>query len=420
MSAAEAALRRVLGEVFRESLTTLDPARLVAEALPPRPPEGVRVKLFAAGKAAAAMARGALSRWGDRIEATLVVTVDGAPIDWSGLDLRSAPVVLHAAHPVPDERSITAAHAALAHVRGLGPDDRVLALISGGSSALLVLPPPGLDLEDERRVVRALLEGGAPIHDVNLVRRHLSRIKGGRLAAAAAPAFVETLALSDVVGGALYDIGSGPTVPDPTTAAEAHVALTQYAPPELAARLAPHLDDTTEKPFPTRTEARLLAGPEDFARTAAANLAARGFSVRIEPPEGGDARAVVETRVVQAAALAPGHAIVVACEPTLALPPTRGRGGRAGWVALAAMKRLPPGIALLCGASDGTDGSSSAAGAVVSLDAAGDFDAARIDAALVSYDDAAIHRALGTAIDTGPTGQNLTDLHILARVFPES
>ncbi|MDI3287683.1 DUF4147 domain-containing protein [Polyangium sp. 15x6] len=420
MSAAEEALRRILAEVFLESLAALDPARLVAEALPPRPPEGARVRLFAAGKAAGAMARGALSRWGDCIEASLVVTVDGAPIDFRGLELRGSPVVLHAAHPVPDERSVAAAHAALAHVDGLGPDDRVLALISGGSSALLVLPPPGLDLEDERRVVRALLEGGAPIHDVNLVRRHLSRIKGGRLAAAAAPALVETLALSDVVGGALHDIGSGPTVPDPTTATEARAALARYAPAELAARLAPYLDDTTEKPFPTRTEARLLAGPEDFARAAAANLSARGFSVRIEPPEGGDARDVVEKRLAQAAALAPGNAIVVACEPTLALPAVRGRGGRAGWVALAALKKLPPGVALLCGASDGTDGSSSAAGAVVSSGAAGDFDAARIDAALAGYDDAAIHRALGTAIETGPTGQNLTDLHILARGFSES
>ncbi|MRG91635.1 DUF4147 domain-containing protein [Polyangium spumosum] len=419
MSADEAALRRVLAVVFRQSLAVLDPARLVAEALPARPPDGARVRLFAAGKAAAAMARGALSRWGDRIEATLVVTVDGAPIDWTALDLRSPPVVLHAAHPVPDERSIAAAHAAIAHVHGLGPDDRLLVLISGGSSALLVLPPPGLDLEDERRVVRALLEGGAPIHDVNLVRRHLTRIKGGRLALAAAPALVQTLALSDVVGGAVHDIGSGPTVADPTTAAEARLVLARHAPAELAARLAPHLDDTP-RPFPVRTEARLLAGPEDLARAAATGLSAHGFSVRIEPPEGGDAHAVVEKRLAQAAALAPGSAIVVACEPTLALPPRRGRGGRAGWVALAAMKRLPPGVALLCGASDGTDGSSAAAGAVTSLRAAGELDAGRIDAALAGYDDAAIHEAIGTAIITGPTGQNLTDLHILARVFSES
>jgi len=416
MSDAEAALRQVLAEVFRESLATLDPARLVAEALPARPPDGARVRLFAAGKAAGAMARGALSRWGDRIEAALVVTVDGAPIDWNGLDLPRTPDVLLAAHPVPDERSVTAARAALAFVRGLGPDDHLLALISGGSSALLVSPPPGLDLEDERHVVRALLEGGAPIHDVNLVRRHLSRIKGGRLALAAAPAFVETLALSDVVAGALHDIGSGPTVPDPTTAAEARRALDQYAPPELAAQLGPFLDDT-ESPLPVRTSARLLAGPEDFARAAAALLAARGFSVRIEPAEGGDAHAVVEKRLTQAMTLAPGHAIVVACEPTLALPPQRGRGGRAGWVALAAVKSLPPGVALLCGASDGADGSSGAAGAVVSAEAAGDLDSARIDAALGAYDDAAVHRTIGTAIVTGPTGQNLTDLHILARCF---
>jgi glycerate 2-kinase len=412
----EAALRRALEGAFREGLADLDPAGLVARALPEKPPEGARVRIVAAGKAAAGMARGALERWGDRVEATLVVTVEGAKVDWEGLALRSTPEVTHAAHPLPDERSRRAALAALDLARGMGPDDLLLALVSGGCSSLVALPAEGLGLDDKRRVVRALLEGGAPIQDCNLVRRHLSRIKGGRLAVAAAPAAVWTFVIGDVIGGALADIGSGPTVPDPSTTAEARAVLARYAPALLGEGVDRHLVDTPSRSsFPARLEATLLAGPEDLGRVVAARLAALGFTVTTGSPEGGDVHAVVARRIAKAAELDRGAAFVMPCEPTVTLPERRGLGGRAGWVALRAMRELPPGVALLCGASDGADGSSGLAGAVVSPLAARGAYASWLDRALAEFDDARAHRALGTAIDTGPTGQNLADVHILAR-----
>jgi hydroxypyruvate reductase len=408
MNEAAERLRRALVDAFLGALGDLDPGRLVERALPPRPPEGARVRLVAAGKAAASMTRGALARWGDRIEASLVVTVDGTPVD----DVS----VLHASHPLPDERSVRAAEAALAHVGRLGPQDVVLALISGGASALLSLPLPGMSLEDKRRVVRTLLEGGAPIRDVNLVRRRLSRIKGGRLALAAAPASVRTLIVSDVVDGAPHDVGSGPSVPDPTPLVEARSALMRYAPALIAEGLGERLDATPgPQSFPVRTEATILAGPEDLGRAMAARLEALGLSVEIAPPEGGDAAAVAVRRAERARSLAPGHALVIPCEPTIVLPPRRGRGGRAGWVALRAMRDLPPDTALLCGASDGADGSAGTAGAAVTRSRAEGADPRLLDEALAMFDDATAHCALGTAIDAGPTGHNLTDVHVIAR-----
>ncbi|UQA58865.1 glycerate kinase [Polyangium aurulentum] len=408
-------LRSALVGAFLGALGDLDPGRLVERALPPSPPEGARVRLVAAGKAALAMTRGALARWGDRIEASLVITTDGAPFDAAAFD-EARVTVLRASHPLPDERSVRAAEAALAHVGGLGPEDVVLALISGGASALLSLPPPGMSLEDKRRVVRTLLEGGAPIRDVNLVRRRLSRIKGGRLALAAAPASVKTLVVSDVVDGAPHDVGSGPSVPDPTPLEEARAALVRYAPALVEEGVGDRLDPTPDpRSFPVRTEATILAGPEDFGRAVAARLEALGFSVEVRAPEGGDAAAVAARRAEQARSLAPGHALVIPCEPTVVLPAQRGRGGRAGWVALRAMRDLPPDAALLCGASDGADGDGGTAGAAVTRGHAEGADPRLLDEALAIFDDARAHRALGTAIDAGPTGHNLTDVHVIAR-----
>src|SRR5262249_37691576 len=157
-------LRGVLESALREALADLDPARLVEEALPPLPPKRARVRVIAAGKAALGMALGAFSRWAPRIEDALVVTV--AKSAAKPADPRITRLV--AAHPIPDERSVAAADEALARAASLGPEDLLLTLISGGASALLAAPPAGMGLEDKRRVVAALLEGGAPIGDVNL------------------------------------------------------------------------------------------------------------------------------------------------------------------------------------------------------------------------------------------------------------
>lgn len=426
MSAALGELRAALVAAFRAGLTELDPAGLVERALDAEAgAHRGRVFVIAAGKAAPGMARGALCRWGDRIAGGLVITVAAPalaardettpPTDPEEAALRPLRV-MRAAHPIPDARSVDAAEAALAVAAALGPEDLLIALLSGGASALIAAPPPGVSLADKQAVVAELLEAGAPIQDVNLVRRHLSRIKGGRLAAAA-PARVLTLLMSDVVGGLPHDVGSGPTVPDPTRVEEALAALERWAP--RFAWLTPALSESLKPADARLLEARVLADPDKLAERVAAALADRtGLRAAAAPAEDGDARAIVERRLALARTLAPGEAAVIPCEPTLALPAHRGAGGRAGWIALAALRGLPPDVALLCAASDGVDGSSGAAGAAVARAAAAAMDDRTIDAALARFDDAVVHRALGTRVETGPTGHNLTDLHIVARDFP--
>jgi hydroxypyruvate reductase len=318
-------------------------------------------------------------------------------------------VRLVAGHPLPDARSVRAAELALGLARGLGPADVLVALVSGGASALLCAPSPGMDLQSKRTVVDALLRAGAPIAQVNLVRRHLSAIKGGRLAAAAGGARVLTLLLSDVIGGSPADVGSGPTVAAPLDPDAARAVLERWA-PELAAAVTPHL---TRSPIAEpRTRTRLLAGPDDLARAVARELEARAFSTRVLPADEGDLATIVERRAAAAAALAPGEAVVIATEPTLRLPPHAGRGGRAGRCALMLLPHLAPDVAFLCGASDGRDGSG-AGGAVVS--GALQLSPERREEALTSHDDAPLHAALGTALPGDPTGNNLTDVHIIAR-----
>ncbi|MFT3770068.1 MAG: DUF4147 domain-containing protein [Minicystis sp.] len=401
--------RQVLAASLADALARLDPARVVYEALPEAPARSGRVIVIAAGKAAAAMAKGAFARWPDRIDAALVVTV--APhLDPLEIDARGRAVVRAAAHPIPDERSVAAADDALARASALGPEDLLLALISGGASALLAAPPAGMALAEKQAAVAALLERGVSIRDVNLVRRHLSRIKGGRLARAAAPAETATLIASDVIGGAPHDIGSGPTTPDPTTLADARAVLERASLP-----LPAWLDESLKPGEPVHTSARILVDPATLGHAVGDALARHGLRVIVDAPDEGDAPAVVDRRLARAAQLAPGEAVVIPCEPTITLPPARGQGGRAGWIALAALRRLPPDVALLCAASDGVDGSSGAAGAIVTRADADHIDGAAIDAALAGHDDASVHRALGTHLAGGPTGHNLADVHVLVR-----
>ncbi len=406
MIATLAELRAALTASLDEALAALDPARLVSAALPPLPPRRARVIVVAAGKGAPAMAAGAFARWPDRIERALVVTVAPAP-PWIGdgaVDLRIA------AHPLPDARSVAAAEEACRLAASLGHGDLLLALISGGASALLAQPPEGLALAEKQALVASLLERGVPIAAVNLVRRHLSRVKGGRLARAAHGARVLTLVMSDVVGGEAHDVGSGPTVPDPTTLAAARAVLRDVGIPEPAGM------SESVKPGEVRARAQLLADPRALAGTVAEALRRRGLDASVDEPDEGDARAVAHRRAARAAALVPGEAAVIACEPTLLLPAVRGRGGRAGWVALAAMGQLPGDVALLCAASDGVDGSSGSAGALVTRSDAERAGVRLVEAALRSFDDASVHQALGTALPGGPTGHNLTDVHVVARL----
>jgi hydroxypyruvate reductase len=405
-------LRTAVEAAIREALAELDPARLVAHALTSAPAPSGRVRVIAVGKASFAMTAGALTALGPRLDDALAIGTDG--LDDAALRADRRVTVLRARHPLPDERSLRAGEEALRRASELGPGDTLVALISGGASALLAAPAPPLELDDEIALADDMLRAGAPIGDVNVVRRHVSRVRGGGLARAAGAARVLTLLLSDVVGGAPHEIGSGPTVADPTTRADALDALRRHAPARLA-RVAPALTESLEPGERADPPPVVLASPESLAAAIARALRARGFDAAAADAEGGPADEVARRRLDAACALAPGHALVVPCEPTVRLPARHGRGGRAGRVALLAGPSLPREVALACVASDGVDGSSGTAGAIVTRASFAAATRAAIDAALADYDDAALHRALGTALELGPTGTNLTDVHVLVR-----
>ena len=210
--------RGVLRAMFGAAIASADPQQVLAAHLPARP--AGRVVVVGAGKSAASMAAALEAVWPG---------VEGVVVTRYGHGCPTQRIrVLEASHPVPDANSHAAGQQMMAAVRGLGPDDLVLALMSGGASALLELPAAGLTLDDLKGVNAQLLESGAPIGAMNAVRKHLSAIKGGRLAAAAAPARVVTLAISDVPGDDPATIGSGPTVPDATTWADVRAIAAQY------------------------------------------------------------------------------------------------------------------------------------------------------------------------------------------------
>src|SRR5262245_47637130 len=212
--------RELLRRMFDAAIAAAQPALCLPPHLPP-PPRG-RLLVIGAGKASAEMARAVEANWPGPLSG-IVVTRYGYAAPCARIE------IVEAAHPVPDAAGLEAARRIRALVGGLAPDDTVLCLISGGGSALLALPLEGLTLADKQRINKALLQSGATISEMNCVRRHLSAIKGGRLAAACHPARVVTLLISDVPGDNPMDIASGPTVPDPTTCADALAILKRYA-----------------------------------------------------------------------------------------------------------------------------------------------------------------------------------------------
>lgn len=362
-------MSEIIVEVVRHALASIDLGARVRAAVGDFQPTVV----CAVGKASPAMARGFAD--------ALVVAPDGT--DALGTN------VMRAAHPIPDPRSVAAAEALLNLARGA----QLLALISGGASSLACAPVAGISLAEKQDVVRVLLDSGAPITDVNLVRRHLSRIKGGGLAAVARR--TRTLIASDVIGGAASDVGSGPASLAPDDLEEARAVLARHGLDRFADCMVP-------SPRVNATSV-IIARPEDLASAAAASLQAHGYAVTILPPTLSPADEVAREYLRP---LPPHTAVVRVAEPSVRLKAEHGRGGRAGRVALAAWTAgLPAGVTLGCVASDGVDGSSGGAGAIVR---------GKIDgrAALDAYDDGPFLRAHGVAIDLGPTGHNLCDLHV--------
>ncbi|MFN4091156.1 MAG: glycerate kinase [Alphaproteobacteria bacterium] len=262
----------LLRSLFDAAVARADPLRVVPAALP-EPPRG-RTVVVGAGKAAAAMAKAVEDHWPGPLEG-VVVTRYG-----HGLPCRRIEVV-EAGHPMPDAAGREAAARVMARVDGLGADDLVLCLISGGGSALLVQPAAGISLEDKQVVTRALLRSGAAIDEMNAVRKHLSAVKGGRLAQRAAPARIVTLAISDVPGDDPSVIASGPTVPDPSTRADALAVLARYgiAIPDSVRR---HLEDPASEtpksgdPAFRHADLRMIATPQQALDAAAAAARAAG------------------------------------------------------------------------------------------------------------------------------------------------
>jgi glycerate 2-kinase len=421
MGLDDARARAVLRSVFDAAVAAADPRVVLARHLPERP-RG-RCVVVGAGKSAAVMAAALEAAWPDVAFSGVVVTRYGHSVPTRRILVRES------SHPVPDANGEAAARDILASVQGLGPDDLVVALMSGGASALLPLPAPGLTLADKQAVNRALLASGATITEMNCVRKHLSAIKGGRLAAAAAPARVVTLAISDVPGDDPAVIGSGPTVPDASTFAQARAVLAKYGikpSPAVAARLAQDGDETPKPGSLPGTEFRMIATPMLALRAAAEAARAAGLSPVIlgdalegESREMGtilagvakSVRAHGEPQKPPALLLSGGETTV-----TIGAGPA-GRGGRNSefLLGLAVALAGAPGIWAAAGDTDGIDGTEDAAGAIVTPDTLARATARNLDPAamLAGHDSFSLFAALGDLIRTGPTLTNVNDLRAI-------
>jgi len=429
--------RALLEAVFRAAVAAVDARRAVAgatsapgappEILGERLPSDARLVVLAAGKAACAMAGALEERLGPRIARGLAVTKDGHALPLARCTVREA------GHPVPDARSDAAGRAALSLAAGARSDEILVVLLSGGASALLSSPPDGVSHEDLARTNAALLASGAGIEELNAVRKHLSVLSGGRLAAASGAGRVLVLAISDVIGDALDVIGSGPCAADPTTFADALAVLRRRGldgpgalPSSVRARLAAGAEGRVEEtpkpgdPRLARVRSAVLARNADALEAARAEARVRGVEARIvtraltgEARDAGRRLAALGRAVGSADAprllLAGGETTVTVRGP--------GRGGRCQELALAAALEIAgdPSLALLAAGTDGSDGPTDAAGAYADGGSVARGAAAGVAAAeaLARNDAHAFFAAEGGLVRTGPTRTNVMDLVLI-------
>jgi glycerate 2-kinase len=419
--------REILEDLFRTAVAAVHPASCLVGQLPPAPAAG-RLIMLAAGKAAGSMMEVAERHYlaagcpTDRMTG-IAVTRHGY-----GRPTRHIPVV-EAGHPIPDDAGLAAAETTLELAAGAQAGDLMLALISGGASANWIAPAAGVTLAEKQAVTRALLRCGATIGEINTVRKHLSRLKGGRLAARAAPAEVVTLAISDVPGDDPAVIGSGPTVPDPTTLAQARAVVARYAlelPPTVTRVLAA-ADNESPKPGDpifSRTRFALVARPANAFENASARARALGYDYqflgdRIE----GEAAAVAAEHARLARDLqAQGKRVLILSggELTVTIRGT-GHGGPNQEYALALAQALAgtPGIAALAADTDGTDGGAGKAddpaGAYVDATTPARARAAGLDPAafLLNNDSTTFFARLGDLVTPGPTFTNVNDFRAI-------
>ena len=406
--------------MFDAAVAAAQPALCLPPHLPP-PPKG-RTIVIGAGKASAAMARALEDHWAGPLEG-LVVTRYGYEVPCARIE------IVQAAHPVPDAAGIEAAERIRQLVTGLTADDLVIALISGGGSSLLVAPGEGLTLADKQAVNTALLHSGASISEMNCVRRHLSSLKGGRLAAVCHPAQVLTLLISDVPGDDPIDIASGPTVGDPTTCADALAIVERYrisVPPAVRSLLESGAGETIKPGDPrlAAIQTRMITAPQ-IALEAAAQVAREagitpyilGDSLEGEARDLGKAMAGITRQVALH-----GQPFKTPCvllsggEATVTLRGT-GRGGRNVEFLLSlgvALNGLP-GVYALAGDTDGVDGAEEIAGALLTPDTLARAWALGTNprSSLDNNDGHGFFQALGDAVVTGPTLTNVNDFRAI-------
>ena len=410
----------LLRRLFDGAIASAQPALCVPPHLPP-PPAG-RLIVIGAGKASAAMARAVEDHWAGPLSG-LVVTRYGYGVPCQRIE------IVEAAHPVPDTAGQRAAQRLLDQVQGLTADDLVLCLISGGGSSLLPLPAPGLTLDDKQGISRALLKSGATISEMNCVRRHLSAIKGGRLAAACHPARVLTLLISDVPGDDPINIASGPTVADPTTCADALDIVRRYAidlPPAARTLLQSGAGESV-KPGDARlarAEWRLIATPQmalqaaaQVARDAGVTPHILGDALEGEARDVGRVLAGIALQTANRNQPVTAPCVLLSGGETTVTVRGNGRGGRNVECLLSMAITLAghPRIHALAGDTDGVDGLEETAGATLAPDtlARAWQLGLRPQDHLANNDGHGFFGALGDAVLTGPTLTNVNDFRAI-------
>ena len=418
--------RELLRQLFDAAVASAQPALCIPAHLP-APPRG-RTIVIGAGKASAAMAQAVEQHWPADLSG-LVVTRYGYELPCTRIE------IVQAAHPVPDAAGLHAAQRILERVRGLTPEDLVLCLISGGGSALLPAPIAGLTLGHKQELNRALLQSGASISEMNCVRRHLSAIKGGRLAAACHPARVVTLLISDVPGDNPMDIASGPTVGDPTTCADALAILRRYrieVAPEVHEVLTSGAGESIKPGDPrlANTELRMIATPQMALEAAARCARNAGVQAHVlsdaiegEARDVGKVMAAVAQQVRRRGQPFTPPCVLLSGGETTVTVRGAGRGGRnvEFLLALGIALRGESGVHALAGDTDGVDGAEEIAGAYLGPDS---LERAWAQGrhpgeALAQNDAHSLFEALGDSVITGPTRTNVNDFRAIL-VLPGS
>ncbi len=417
MTSSEKLLRRM----FDAAVSAAQPQTNMPLFLPPVPAKG-RLVVLGAGKASAAMARAAEKHYGRPLEG-LVVTRYGHAVPCEGIE------IVEAAHPVPDEAGRDAARRMLALAEGLTAEDTVVCMISGGGSSLLALPAPGVTLEEAQDIIRQLIKIGVTINDMNCLRRHISAVKGGRLAAACHPAKVYTLLISDVPGNDPANIASGPTAGDPTTCADALEIVDRYGidlPAHVRAALeAGELESVKpDDPRLAGNQTRFIAHPQAALEAAARVARAEGYEAHIlgnsiegEARDVATVMAGIARQVMTHNQPFEPHCVLISGGETTVSGSGAGRGGRNAEFLLALAIALDgePGVYAISGDTDGSEGGEGAAGAMIGPDTLERGRALGLSsrASLKAHDAHRYFEALDDRIITGPTLTNVNDFRAI-------